>query len=95
MGLHVTQMTGQDAMRQCFDAITTTPARILGLDQYGLAPGCHADFVILDATDPIEALRLRPVRLYVIRRGKIISETPKLLAKLNLAGRVTEVNFRT
>ena len=95
MGLHVAQMTGQDAMRQCFDAITTTPARILGLDQYGLAPGCHADFVILDATDPIEALRLRPVRLYVIRRGKIISETPKLLAKLNLAGRVTEVNFRT
>ena len=95
MGLHVTQMTGQDAMRQCFDAITTTPARILGLDQYGLAPGCHADFVILDATDPIEALRLRPVRLYVIRRGKIISETPKPLAKLNVAGRVTEVKFRT
>ncbi|MFZ6690625.1 amidohydrolase family protein [Undibacterium sp. SXout20W] len=94
MGLHVAQMTGQDAMRQCFDAITTTPARILGLDQYGLAPGCHADFVILDATDPIEALRLRPVRLYVIRRGKIISETPKPLAKLNLAGRITEVNFR-
>ena len=39
MGLHVAQMTGQAAMRACFDAVTTTPARILGLEGYGLAPG--------------------------------------------------------
>ena len=30
MGLHVAQMTGQAAMRACFDAVTVTPARILG-----------------------------------------------------------------
>jgi cytosine deaminase len=35
MGLHVAQMTGQDAMRACFTAVTETPARILGLDGYG------------------------------------------------------------
>src|SRR5215475_8929540 len=29
MGLHVAQMTGVDAMNQCFAAVTTTPARIL------------------------------------------------------------------
>jgi len=30
MGLHVAQMTGEEAMRACFDAVTETPARILG-----------------------------------------------------------------
>src|SRR5215470_1948700 len=32
MGLHVGQMTGQAAMRQCFAAVTETPARLLGLE---------------------------------------------------------------
>ena len=32
---------------------------MLGLDGYGLAPGCHADFVLLQARDPVEAIRLR------------------------------------
>ncbi|MBC3861413.1 amidohydrolase family protein [Undibacterium jejuense] len=94
MGLHVAQMTGQQAMRQCFDAVTMAPAKIFGLERYGLVPGCYADFVILDASNSIEALRIRPVRRYVIRRGTIISETAKPTAKLNLPGRIAEVDFR-
>jgi cytosine/creatinine deaminase len=38
-------------------------AKILGLDGYGIAPGCHADFVLLQARDPVEAIRLRATRL--------------------------------
>jgi cytosine deaminase len=87
MGLHVAQMTGVDAMRACFDAVTTTPARILGLDGYGLAPGCGADFVLLQARDPTEAIRLRATRLAVVRRGQVIAETPAATATLHLAGR--------
>ena len=75
MGLHVAQMTGQDAMRQCFDAVTTTPAAILGLDGYGLAPGCRADLVLLEARDPVEAIRLRATRLAVVRAGVVIAES--------------------
>ncbi|HPI61992.1 amidohydrolase family protein, partial [Zoogloea sp.] len=67
MGLHVAQMTGQDGMRACFAAVTDTPARILGLEGYGIAPGCRADLVVLQAGDPIEALRLRATRLLVLR----------------------------
>ena len=63
MGLHVAQMTSQDAMQQCFDAPSRTPAAILGLEGYGLAVGCHADFVLLQAPDPVEAIRLRATRL--------------------------------
>jgi len=94
MGLHVAQMTSQEAMHACFLAITETPARILGLEGYGLAPGCHADLVILDAANPIEAIRLRAARRYVIRRGKIVSRSPAAHATLTLPGRPAQIDFR-
>ena len=94
MGLHVAQMTGQDAMRDCFTAVTETPARILGLEGYGLAPGCHADLVILDASGPVEAIRLRAARRYVIRRGQVISQAARAEATLTLPGRSPRTAFR-
>jgi len=93
MGLHVAQMTGQEAMRACFRAVTETPAKILGLDGYGIAPGCHADLVLLQARDPVEAIRLRAARLAVIRRGRVISRTAPVVALLALPGRPTTVSF--
>jgi cytosine/creatinine deaminase len=93
MGLHVAQMTGQDAMRQCFDAVTKTPAKILGLEGYGVEKGCNADFVILQARNPIEAIRTRATRLKVIRRGKVIAETAPNTAALALPGRPDTTDF--
>ncbi len=93
MGLHVAQMTGTTEMKQIFDAVTRNGARTLGLENYGLAPGCHADLVILQAADIHEALRLKPVRLYVIRRGKIISRTQPATAMLRLGDEILEVDF--
>ena len=87
MGLHVAQMTSQAAMRQCFEAVTTSPAKILHLEDYGIAKGCNADFVLLQAQDPIEAIRLRATRLQVFRRGKRVAQTPAATASLNLPGR--------
>lgn len=94
MGLHVAQMTSQDAMHACFMAVTDAPARILGLEGYGLAPGCHADMVILDAGSTIEAIRLRAARRYVIRRGRVVSQSPAARAALDLPGRPAQVDFR-
>ncbi|WP_265921233.1 amidohydrolase family protein [Cupriavidus nantongensis] len=94
MGLHVAQMTGQEAMRACFDAVTATPARILGLDGYGVAPGCRADLVLLQARDPVEAIRLRATRLRVLRAGKTIATMPAAAAALALPGRPAQVDFR-
>ena len=87
MGLHVAQMTSQTAMRQCFDAVTQNPAQILGLEGYGLRAGCHADFVLLQARDPIEAIRLRATRLQVVRRGRLLAATPAATTALHLPGR--------
>lgn len=94
MGLHVAQMTGEEAMRACFEAVTGTPARILGLEGYGLEPGCRADCVLLDARDPVEAIRLRATRLAVLRAGRIVARTEPAHARLELPGRPPVVDFR-
>jgi cytosine deaminase len=94
MGLHVAQMTGQAAMRECFLSVTETPARILGLEGYGINPGCNADFVLLDASSPVEAIRLRAARRAVVRRGVVVAEAPPAASTLHLDGRPAAVDFR-
>jgi cytosine deaminase len=93
MGLHVAQMTSQAAMRQCFEAVTTAPAQLLGLQGYGLQTGCHADFVLLQARDPVEAIRLRATRLRVFRRGRQIAHSPSAVASLDLPERPAQTHF--
>ena len=94
MGLHVAQMTGGDQMRQIFEAVTFNGAKVMGLDGYGLEPGCRADIVILQAVDIHEALRLKPARLFVIRGGKTIAQTPPVVSRLELEDQNIEVDFR-
>ena len=94
MGLHVAQMTSHDDMRRCFDLVTTSPAGILGLDGYGLEPGCVASLVVLEAGDPIEAIRLRATRLAVVSKGRVVSRTPARRAVLQVPGRTATVDRR-
>ena len=78
-----------------FDAVTVNAARILHLDGYGIAPGCRADCVLLQARDPVEAIRLRAPRLEVIRAGKVIAESPAAASVLHLDGRPARVDWTT
>ena len=87
MGLHVAQMTSREAMRFCFEAVTTNPAKVMHLENYGLTVGNNADMVVLQAHDTIEAIRLRARRLFVIRRGKVIAESARQLTQIDLPGR--------
>ena len=93
MGLHVAQMTSTTGQRQCFDAVTVNNARILGLQGYGLEPGCRADFVLLQAGSPAEAIRLRAQRLLVVRGGTVVSRMTPATAELMLPGRPASVDF--
>jgi cytosine deaminase len=92
MGLHVAQMMGRDEMRCAFDCVTTHPAAIMGLEGYGLEKGCKADFVLLQAVDTIEAIRLRARRLAVVRAGRVVAESDPAIARLSLGGRPAEVD---
>ncbi|MEH6633342.1 MAG: amidohydrolase family protein [Halopseudomonas aestusnigri] len=93
MATHVGQMTGVSETRAMFKAVTENSAKVMHLPDYGIAKGNFADLVILQAQDPIEAIRLRPARLFVIRRGKVISKTAPVQAELNLNGQKEIVNF--
>lgn len=93
MGLHVAQMTSQEGMRRCFDAVTVNAARVLGLEGYGLEPGCRADFLLLQARSPAEAIRLRAQRLLVVRGGTVIARSAPATARLDLPGRPPAVDF--
>ena len=94
MGLHVAQMTGVDQMRQIFETVTYNGAKAMGLEGYGLEPGCRADIVILQAANVHEALRLKPARLFAIRRGKIIAQTSPVVSRLTLADKSLDVDFK-
>jgi cytosine deaminase len=87
MGIHVAQMGSIEDKNNIYDAITHNSARTMGLKDYGLEVGCKADLVLLQASNVVEALRLKPTRLFVFKGGKVISQTPARKSELSLEGR--------
>ncbi|EGE55364.1 UNVERIFIED_ORG: cytosine deaminase [Rhizobium esperanzae] len=92
MAIHVAQMAGIDDKKRIFDALTVNSAKTMGLTGYGLEKGCNADLVILQASDTLEALRLKPNRLAVIRRGKVVARTAPRIGELFLDGRPARID---
>ena len=92
MAIHVAQMGSLEEKARIFEAITVNSARTMGLQGYGLAVGCQADLVILQAVDVTEALRLKATRLQVLRRGRVISRTEPRVAALQLPGRPAQID---
>jgi cytosine deaminase len=93
MALHVGQLTGVAEMQSCFQAVTENAAKALNLEGYGIAPGCHADLVVLQAADAIEAIRLRAERLFVIRRGQVLAEAPPRVSTVHLPDGERRLDF--
>ncbi|MCP4183557.1 MAG: amidohydrolase family protein [Hyphomicrobiales bacterium] len=94
MGLHVAQMTSVEQTQSCFEAVTDNAAKVMQLENYGIAPGKNADLVILDCGSIFDAIRLRPARLHVVRRGQIISTTKRSKPSVTIEGNIREVDFR-
>lgn len=95
MAVHGVPMTSREAMAWAFDAVTLNGARAMGLPDPGLRIGGPARFVVLQARDPIEAIRLRATRLCVVRDGRVIAQTPARIAQLALDGRPEQVDPAT
>ena len=96
MAVHVGHLTSLDDMTACYRAVTDNPAKRFSRVSRGMASSLAvaADLVVLQASDPIEAIRLRPARLIVVRRGNIVSETVPVISQLSLVGRPSRVDFR-
>jgi cytosine deaminase len=92
MGLHVGQLSSVEDMAWCFDAVTETSAQIMGLEGYGIAKGCDASFVLLQARDKIEAIRLRAHRLAVLRKGRVVARSEPVLSTVTTRGATQQLN---
>ncbi len=64
-----------------FDVVTRAGARALGLADYGLHVGAHAEFVTLDARHVPEAVVAVPKRRSVYKAGRCIARDGRLVGK--------------
>lgn len=87
MGVHAVPMTSREAMEWAFTSVTVNGARAMGLPDPTIREGGPANMVVLQARDPIEAVRLRATRLAVIKHGKVLARTDPRVAHLDLPNR--------
>jgi cytosine deaminase len=87
------RMLSEKKKAMVFNSVTYGGARALSIDGYGIEKGKNADLVVLQASNPMEAIRLRPPRLAVIRRGQVISRQTEQKATLSLGNQILEVDF--
>lgn len=73
-GLYVTQMMGHGQIMDSYKFITHNAARTLQLQNYGIAVGNPASFVIYDASNWYEALSLNAPVTASWRQGKLIAQ---------------------
>jgi cytosine deaminase len=66
-----------DQMVGLLEFVTTNPARLLGLQNYGLTTGCQADLVVLDATSPVQAITEQVEKLWVFKAGRVVAHNTR------------------
>ncbi len=73
-GIHVCHLMTPEYLSKALDLVTCNPAKTLCLEDYGLKEGNSASFVVLDATDEIDAIRCQADVILSVRRGKTIMQ---------------------
>jgi cytosine deaminase len=72
---HAAQLSTPTEIDHALAAIRQRAAEVVGLEDYGLAPGCLANLIVLEAENSHEALRLQAPARWVIHRGSLVAET--------------------
>jgi cytosine/adenosine deaminase-related metal-dependent hydrolase len=62
-----------DELALALDTVTTNAAKALGLADYGMAPGCGGDVVLVPAETLAEAVAQRPSPRTVVKRGRVVN----------------------
>jgi len=91
VGAHATQMMSPAEIAECFAMVTTRAAAVLGLaDEYGIAPGRPASFLLLPATAAFDVIRRQVRPSHVIAHGRVVAQTPPSVTTLTWPGRASE-----
>ena len=62
-----------DEIEMALHACTQGGADVMGVQDYGLAPGCVADIVLVAAESVAEAVVSQPPRALVVKRGRVVA----------------------
>jgi len=82
---NICQVGARDDVLECLAMVTTRPAALMRLGDYGLAPGKQADLVVLDCTSRAQAVAELAEPLMAFKRGRASFERAPLC--LNRPGR--------
>jgi cytosine deaminase len=74
VGAVAAHMGTPELMRELVAGVTTYPARILNLRDYGCAAGCRADLIVWDCQRPEEIVTSLPARRLVVKAGRVSVE---------------------
>ena len=77
IGLHACQLMSLKEIESALDLITVHGAKTMNLDAYGIEVGRMADFIILDAGTPFDAVQGRADVLCSVRHGKLLFKKEK------------------
>lgn len=78
---NVAQAGRRSELSSCFDMVTTLPARLMNLRDYGVDVGNPADLIVLDCANPVDAVTTIARPLFGIKQGKrtFVCPPPRLL----------------
>lgn len=81
MAVHVDQIMGHDELAQSINLITSNPAKAWrNTASYGIEEGRKANFMVANASNVLDAIRILGPPLYVVKDGVVIA---KSLSRLN------------
>ena len=91
VGAHATQLTAPPEVEECFRMVTDRAAAALCLgDGYGIVRGRPANFMVLPALSPFDAVRRQVRPSHVIAHGRLVASSPPAAATLDWPGRGPE-----
>ncbi len=67
---NICQVGKRNEIMECFEMVTRRSAKLLRLEDYGIAVGKSADLVVLDCAEPETAVAELAVPLYGFKRGR-------------------------
>lgn len=74
---NVSQLGTQPELLQCLGWVSSESARLLRLADYGLSPGCHADFIVFNTPSPAAVIAEISTPLMGYKRGRRTFERPQ------------------